>query len=167
MDEKDELIELRNKLIETERQLQAKCEENTQLKELNNVLSNKGATPNKGQYAKVLDELIELRNKLIETERQLQAKCEENTQLKELNNVLSNKGATPNKGQYAKVLDEMYRLCLSDADAVISLIRNKTINVVDVDSKGKTLLLIASSAGSYEIVNLCLNLGADITHNEK
>eukprot|EP01083_Nonionella_stella_P076109 207222_1 len=112
------------------------------------------------------DELIELRNKLIETERQLQEKCEENTQLKELNNVLSNKGANSSKGQYAKVLDEMYRLCLSDADAVISLIRNKTINVVDVDSKGKTLLLIASAAGSYQIVNLCLNLGADITHKD-
>eukprot|EP01083_Nonionella_stella_P287946 980164_1 len=112
------------------------------------------------------DELIELRNKLIETERQLQEKCEENTQLKELNNVLSNKGANSSKGQYAKVLDEMYRLCLSDADEVISLIRNKTINVVDVDSKGKTLLLIASAAGSYQIVNLCLNLGADITHKD-
>eukprot|EP01083_Nonionella_stella_P301851 1037915_1 len=73
------------------------------------------------------------------------------------------------KNERQEILDDIYEndSCSSDPDYVLSLIRDKTINMSDMDSGGRTLLLIATYEGSYEIVNLCLNLGADINHKDK
>eukprot|EP01083_Nonionella_stella_P078903 216190_1 len=49
-------------------------------------------------------------------------------------------------------------------DYVKSLVRNGTISMIDMDKNKRTLLNIAAKRGSYDIVQLCLNLGADIDH---
>eukprot|EP01083_Nonionella_stella_P148103 468296_1 len=50
-----------------------------------------------------------------------------------------------------------------DTQYIISLIDNKTLSVNDVGAGGETLLHYAAVCGAYEIVQLCISLGADIT----
>eukprot|EP01083_Nonionella_stella_P074978 203547_1 len=58
--------------------------------------------------------------------------------------------------------------CLSDEDYIRSLINTKQLTMSECDKYGRTLLLTAAREGSYELVRLCLNLGADLhkTDNE-
>eukprot|EP01083_Nonionella_stella_P094043 263768_1 len=56
--------------------------------------------------------------------------------------------------------------CVSDPDHIKALIQNKSLNINDVNELQQTLLLIASEQGSYKIVELCINLGANIKHTD-
>eukprot|EP01084_Bolivina_argentea_P143599 252118_1 len=42
------------------------------------------------------------------------------------------------------------------------LIRHKQINMDESDSNGRHLLMLAVEYGSYQLVSMCINLGADI-----
>eukprot|EP01084_Bolivina_argentea_P194418 333567_1 len=53
-----------------------------------------------------------------------------------------------------------------NSDYIKSLIADKTLTMFDVNKNQETVLLIASKWGAYDIVQLCLNLGADIHHKD-
>eukprot|EP01083_Nonionella_stella_P054078 142860_1 len=60
--------------------------------------------------------------------------------------------------------DEIEAKCEKhDTQYIKSLIDNKTLSVNDVNDNGMSLLHWAASRGAYEIVQLCISLGADIT----
>eukprot|EP01083_Nonionella_stella_P239359 837817_1 len=65
----------------------------------------------------------------------------------------------------AKFWEEINGKCeKNDAQYIKSLIDNKTLSVNDVDDRyGYTLLHYAADNGAYEIVQLCISLGADVT----
>eukprot|EP01083_Nonionella_stella_P143469 446039_1 len=68
----------------------------------------------------------------------------------------------------AKFWEEINGKCeKNDAQYIKSLIDNKTLSVNDVDSDGYTLLHYAADNGAYEIVQLCISLGADVTLKDK
>eukprot|EP01083_Nonionella_stella_P104191 298291_1 len=60
--------------------------------------------------------------------------------------------------------DDIHDKVKSNPDYVKSLVRNGTISMTDMDKTKRTLLVIAAAFGSYDIVQLCLNLGAEIDH---
>eukprot|EP01083_Nonionella_stella_P146242 459712_1 len=55
---------------------------------------------------------------------------------------------------------------IKELDYIKSLIKNETINMYDVNGDNRTLLILAADRGSYEICQLCLNLGANIHHKD-
>eukprot|EP01083_Nonionella_stella_P107743 312437_1 len=65
----------------------------------------------------------------------------------------------------AKFWQEIHGKCKkNDTQYIKSLIDNKTLSVNDVDNQhGWTLLHYAANYGAYEIVQLCISLGADVT----
>eukprot|EP01083_Nonionella_stella_P239358 837815_1 len=64
----------------------------------------------------------------------------------------------------AKFWQEIHGKCKkNDTQYIKSLIDNKTLSVNDVNDNGMSLLHWAASRGAYEIVQLCISLGADIT----
>eukprot|EP01083_Nonionella_stella_P177515 624244_1 len=63
--------------------------------------------------------------------------------------------------------DQIEKKCRSDDEYIKSLINNKQLTMKECDKFGRTLLLIAAKKGSYELVRLCLNLGADIHKTDK
>eukprot|EP01083_Nonionella_stella_P143468 446035_1 len=69
----------------------------------------------------------------------------------------------------AKFWQEIHGKCKkNDTQYMKSLIDNKTLSVNDVrDSNGWTLLHYAAYRGAYEIVQLCISLGADVTLKDK
>merc|ERR1712228_991143 len=54
------------------------------------------------------------------------------------------------------------KLNLGDIDYVKDLIRSKKLNMDEINEKGRTLLMMAADVGNYELVSMCINLGADI-----
>eukprot|EP01084_Bolivina_argentea_P279516 477870_1 len=52
----------------------------------------------------------------------------------------------------------------NDTDSIKSLIKNGTITMNDVSDNGSSLLHLAASHGNYDIVQLCINLGADLKY---
>eukprot|EP01083_Nonionella_stella_P124980 377776_1 len=98
---------------------------------------------------------------------------EKNSQLQQQMNLLRNKLNLPSismvKLAECKSIDWndiQRKLEIGDVDGIKDLIQNKKVTMFDVDPIGRTLLLLASKYGQYEIVQLCLNLGADIDHKD-
>jgi len=52
----------------------------------------------------------------------------------------------------------------TDPDYVKTLIKNKELSFNDIDHWGKNILTLAAREGSYEIVQFCINLGADLNY---
>eukprot|EP01083_Nonionella_stella_P273375 927309_1 len=64
----------------------------------------------------------------------------------------------------AKFWEEILEKCKKNETQYIkSLIDNKTLSVNDVGDNGWSLLHNAAFTGAYEIVQLCISLGADVT----
>eukprot|EP01083_Nonionella_stella_P143470 446040_1 len=65
----------------------------------------------------------------------------------------------------AKFWDEIWEKCeKNNTQYIKSLIDNKTLSVNDVDDRnGWSLLHYAACNGAYEIAQLCISLGADVT----
>eukprot|EP01083_Nonionella_stella_P152320 488037_1 len=57
--------------------------------------------------------------------------------------------------------------CLNDPDNVKALVQTKKITVNDTTENNETLLNVAASVGSYDIVQFCINIGFDINHKDK
>eukprot|EP01083_Nonionella_stella_P039281 106840_1 len=57
--------------------------------------------------------------------------------------------------------------CKYDPDYIKTLITQKEITMFEMNKDNDTLLIVASRRGCYEIVQLCINLGADINHKNK
>eukprot|EP01083_Nonionella_stella_P174694 606335_1 len=55
----------------------------------------------------------------------------------------------------------------NDTEYIKSLIENKTLSVNDVSDDGWSLLHYAAYKGAYEIAQLCISLGADVTLKTK
>eukprot|EP01083_Nonionella_stella_P200994 735559_1 len=55
----------------------------------------------------------------------------------------------------------------NDTQYIKSLVDNKTLTVNDVDDYGRSLLHYAALEGAYEIAQLCISLGADVTLKTK
>eukprot|EP01083_Nonionella_stella_P072114 194221_1 len=70
---------------------------------------------------------------------------------------------------FGKFWNEIYKKCeKNDTQYIKSLIDNKTLSVNDVDDiEGRTLLHYAAENGGYEVVQLCISLGADVTLKDK
>ena len=47
----------------------------------------------------------------------------------------------------------------NDIDFVKDLIRAKELNMDEYNSSGRTLLMLATDVGNYELVSMCINLG--------
>eukprot|EP01084_Bolivina_argentea_P316515 548674_1 len=62
---------------------------------------------------------------------------------------------------------DLQHKCIHDPEAVKLMIKNKTISMTDTDKTGSTLLHYAAEEGQYDIVQLCINLGADINAQNK
>eukprot|EP01083_Nonionella_stella_P186311 681725_1 len=68
----------------------------------------------------------------------------------------------------AKFWQEIHGKCKkNDTQYIKSLIDNKTLSVNDVADIGYTVLHYAAAYGAYEIVQLCISLGADVTLKNK
>ena len=63
--------------------------------------------------------------------------------------------------------DDIYSKCRSDPLSIKKLISSGTLKMTDSNHLDRTLLLISAKKGSYELVELCLNLGANINHKDK
>eukprot|EP01084_Bolivina_argentea_P142419 250206_1 len=80
---------------------------------------------------------------------------------------LKEKSSSQKSNRHSKQFwDDIATKCVQDPDFIKSLIKNKTITMSDVNDKKQTLLIIAASRGSYEVVQFCLNLGADVNHKD-
>eukprot|EP01084_Bolivina_argentea_P209389 356676_1 len=109
-----------------------------------------------------LQSLEKEKNEEFKTLKQKYAKMkQEYNQLREKQS-LSN--STEQNEHSTEFWDDIIVKVMKDPDYVKSLIRNKTINQNDVNQDGQTLLMIAAGYGSYEIVQFCLNGGADTNH---
>ena len=64
------------------------------------------------------------------------------------------------------LFDNMRTLLLYNRDYIKSLVSQGKILMDDTDKDGRTLLNWAAGKGRYDIVQLCLNLGADIDHKD-
>ena len=49
-----------------------------------------------------------------------------------------------------------------DIEFVKDLVRTKELKIDEVNNRGRNLLMMATQHGSYELVSMCINLGADI-----
>ena len=49
-----------------------------------------------------------------------------------------------------------------DIEGVKDLVRTKQLKIDEVNDLGRNLLMMAAQHGSYELVSMCINLGADI-----
>eukprot|EP01083_Nonionella_stella_P107748 312451_1 len=68
----------------------------------------------------------------------------------------------------AKFWQEIHGKCKkNDTQYIKSLIDNKTLSVNDVSDNGLSLLHYAAFYGAYEIAQLCISLGADVTLETK
>eukprot|EP01084_Bolivina_argentea_P294563 506867_1 len=115
--------------------------------------------------------MFSLEQKLEELQKQhdlLKQKADilekENNQFKQ---KLSESNNNSNCEENAQLPEEFWRenvnkKFIKDPDYVKSLIKNKTMTLTDVNSKGETLLLRAACLGAYEIVQFCINAGSDL-----
>ena len=67
----------------------------------------------------------------------------------------------------ASFWDDIYSKCKSNPDAIKELISSGVITMTASNNLDRTLLLISSKKGSYDLVQLCLKLGADIDHKDR
>eukprot|EP01084_Bolivina_argentea_P261720 442415_1 len=108
----------------------------------------------------IKEENEQLQKELDALKQKYETVAKENKQLKE-EKLLS-------APQYQSHSDEFWRKvddkCKYDADYIKTLIKNKEITMFDTNKTGYTLLIIAARRGCYEIVQLCINLGANIDH---
>eukprot|EP01084_Bolivina_argentea_P072626 131869_1 len=56
------------------------------------------------------------------------------------------------------------KIMSNNIDYIKLLINDKTINMFDTNKLNQTLLLLSAKHGSFEICQLCLNLGCDVNH---
>eukprot|EP01083_Nonionella_stella_P073837 199931_1 len=108
------------------------------------------------------DDLGTLRRELNEMKRknkELESRC---TSLQR--QVQSNMMRTKHSDAFWEEVEDK---CRSDPDYIKSLIKENKIQMTDLNKNKQTLLLVAAYRGSYDIVNLCLNLGADLHHQDK
>eukprot|EP01084_Bolivina_argentea_P093810 168666_1 len=121
-------------------------------------------------------EITELRKQLQTSQRENRLLKEENTNyqllITKLNqNTLNKQNETHYDNEHnefwSKIRDALINKKYS-TDYIKSLIKNKKLKMDDVDNcHGQTLLIMAAYEGAYEIVELCLNLGANINYTDK
>lgn len=63
--------------------------------------------------------------------------------------------------------DDVIAKLKTDSDAIKTLLKDKKISVHAEDAMGKTLLMNAAFYDNYEIAQLCINLGSDLSHKSK
>eukprot|EP01083_Nonionella_stella_P317552 1156960_1 len=109
----------------------------------------------------------ELQSELDEIKRKYQSLERENVSLKGEVEAFKQKEIeqkTESKHSNAFWKEIQNKCEASDTEYIKSLIENKTLSVNDVDdSDGWSLLHCAARSGAYEIVQLCISLGADVT----
>eukprot|EP01083_Nonionella_stella_P106782 308464_1 len=117
------------------------------------------------QTEQLKKELETLRNQ----NKYLQQKSSQYEELKLENEVLKQRLSHPSaqNSHSTEFWQDIYNKCQSDADYIKSLINNKQLTMTECDTYGLTLLLMAAKRGSYELVRLCLNLGADLHKTDK
>ena len=81
-----------------------------------------------------------------------------NKQIQSTINV-ENESKNEHSGEFWK---EVYELCLSDPDAIKTMIKNKTITLKDTDTTNRTILHMAAKRGAYQLAQFCINSGADL-----
>ena len=69
--------------------------------------------------------------------------------------------------QFWQTLENKFKV--GDIEYIKELIRKNEIKMDDVNKEGRNLLMISTQYGSYELVSMCINLGAniDIEDNKK
>ena len=109
---------------------------------------------------------------------QLQSQINANQVLQEQNESLQSRvvlleqkvnSREDNEYRYNPVLDQenIRKLLYFKPDYVKSLVSNGKILMTDTDADGKTLLAMAAYDGRYDIVQLCINSGADVHHKDQ
>eukprot|EP01083_Nonionella_stella_P045734 122672_1 len=112
----------------------------------------------------------ELQSKLDEMERKYQSLEREIVSLKGENEAFKQKESeqkTESKHSKAFWIDVGGKCKANDTEYFKSLIENKTLSVNDVEDDGWSLLHYAAAWGAYEIAQLCISLGADVTLKTK
>eukprot|EP01083_Nonionella_stella_P056398 148527_1 len=109
----------------------------------------------------------QLREQVISLQQQLETVTLEKQMYSTQYHSLIRQAAMTGSKQGDEFWQEISRkLRANDTEYIKSLVYNQTISVLDANSQGQTLLMFAADAGNYEIVNLCLNLGADVTRSD-
>eukprot|EP01083_Nonionella_stella_P272440 923857_1 len=112
----------------------------------------------------------ELQSELDEIKRKYQSLERENVSLKGENEALKQKESEQKtESKHSKAFwEEIQNKCMNnDTTYIKSLIENKTLSVNDVNENGSSLLHYAAYKGAYEIAQLCISLGADVTLENK
>eukprot|EP01083_Nonionella_stella_P107746 312448_1 len=112
----------------------------------------------------------ELQSKLDEMERKYQSLEREIVSLKGENEAFKQKESEQKtESKHSKAFwKEIEGKCeANDTEYIKSLIENKTLSVNDVSDNGLSLLHYAAFYGAYEIAQLCISLGADVTLETK
>eukprot|EP01083_Nonionella_stella_P277064 941928_1 len=103
----------------------------------------------------------EWQSQLDEITRENQSLKRDIVSLKGENEALKQK--TGNKHSESFWREIRWKCEQNDIQYIKSLIDTKTLSVNDVDDEGYSLLHYAACNGVYEVVQLCISLGADVT----
>eukprot|EP01083_Nonionella_stella_P141672 437009_1 len=113
---------------------------------------------------------FELQSQLDEITRENQSLKRDIVSLKGENEAfkqkeLEQKTGNKHSDSFWKDIDDKCKQ--NDIQYIKSLIDTKTLSVNDVSDYGFSLLHYAAWKGAYEVVQLCISLGADITLGDK
>ena len=61
---------------------------------------------------------------------------------------------------------EVKNKCIAEPDSVKLMIKNKELSLTDLNIFGETVLNIAAKCGAYQLVQFCINSGADLNHKD-
>eukprot|EP01083_Nonionella_stella_P141610 436775_1 len=105
----------------------------------------------------------EWQSKLDELERKNQSLLRENVSLSDAlkQKEIEQKTESKHSKAFSKEIGDKCEA--NDTEYIKSLIENKTLSVNDVGDGGNSLLHYAAAHGAYEIAQLCISLGADVT----
>ncbi len=110
----------------------------------------------------------------VDTETDIDRLTKQFKQLQERNKMLEKEISALKKSNHdinatehtQEFWDGIEQKLRTDPYAIKILLKNKEMSVHDTDHRGQTLLMLAAYHGSLEIVQICLNLGADINQKD-
>lgn len=120
----------------------------------------------------VEEQLIELQHQFKTVQKEKEEIQKENEEIKkkyeDLRNEQLKDNITRNRHDNEFWLRIKHQLSVSDTDTIKLMIKNKTLDIDhDVDKWGSNIMMIASKYGCYDVVQLCINSGANIDQKDR
>eukprot|EP01084_Bolivina_argentea_P214950 364881_1 len=145
LEEKQTLIkELQNEINELKQQLQ--------------YTNKTSSTPPLGKYnSNAIDEILD---EIQQNEEKYNEENETDLDIEDVKELDKKKTE-----EFWKDIEQ--KLKQRNFEEIKDLVRKKEIKMDDINSTGRNLLMLSAKYGSYELVSMCINLGADIDIEDK